>query len=182
MKATSKYIWFVVAAVLAVVGGVVAWLLKKKKNNNETTTTAPAVDVFASLTNNAIGYKNNNPLNIRYSSRNNWIGQIGERSGFCVFDTPTNGIRAAMVNLKSYRKSGYVTIADIVSRWAPPTENDTANYIDFVCKKLQRNQSDEIAQTSADYIALLQAMCIMEIGCQPYPQSTWIAAASAASL
>ena len=121
-------------------------------------------------------------MNIRYSTANNWKGQQGEQSGFCVFDTPENGLRAAMVILKTYRKKGVITIGDIISRWAPPTENNTQSYIDFVCKKLGASASYEVEQTKSEYIALLQAMCIVEIGCQPYTDSQWSVAANLANL
>lgn len=178
-----KYIVFVFLSVCA---AVVAWFfIKKKKATSESGENAPTSGGSGSFDNvptKAIGYKINNPLNIRYSSANNWKGQIGQQSGFCVFDTPEHGMRAAMVNLKSYRKNGVVTIADIISRWAPPSENNTESYIDFVCNKLGENRNTEIAQSGADYIALLQAMCIMEIGCQPYEADLWVKAANLANL
>ena len=179
MKTKNKILMLVCVVVAAVGGwfGVRYW--KRKKSASSTIDTDTATDAAQTK---AIGYRINNPLNIRYSSANNWKGQQGEQSGFCVFDTPENGIRAAMVNLKSYRKKGVITIGDIISRWAPPTENNTQNYIEFVCNKLGAAASYEVEQTAADYIALLQAMCIMEIGCQPYTQSTWEKAANMANL
>lgn len=185
MKTKSKNIWILLVFALSVCAAVVAWLFyRKKKATSESgeeisPTSGGGED---NMPTKAIGFRINNPLNIRYSSANNWKGQTGQQSGFCVFDTPENGIRAAMVNLKSYRKQGVVTIGDIISRWAPPTENNTQNYIDFVCKKLGANISDEVEQNAQNYIALLQAMCIMEIGCQPYDDSVWQKAASLANL
>ena len=56
---------------------------------------------------------------------------------FCIFDEAVMGIRALMRILLVYRfhhkKS---TIDDIISRWAPPSENDTDAYIDFVCERV----------------------------------------------
>lgn len=79
-----------------------------------------------------IGFKNCNPLNIRYSSRNNWRGQVGENKGFCVFSHEAWGFRAAYKLITNYISQGHNTIEKIVSRWAPPTENDTENYIKYV--------------------------------------------------
>ena len=92
--------------------------------------------VLVSLTSFArvpvLGVRNNNPLNIRYSSSNNWLGQVGSNQGFCVFASPAHGFRAAAVLIKNYHRAGYTSISDIISRWAPPNENDTQNYIDSV--------------------------------------------------
>ena len=79
-----------------------------------------------------IGCSNNNPLNIRFSPMNQWKGQIGCRKGFCVFDTKVHGYRAALVLLHNYVKRGYDTVHEIISRWAPASENDTKNYIRVV--------------------------------------------------
>lgn len=74
----------------------------------------------------------NNPLNIRYSARQTWQGQTGQNKGFVVFDTLEHGYRAALVLLFNYHKAGYDTIEKIVNRWAPPTENNTNLYVEFV--------------------------------------------------
>lgn len=187
MKTKSKNIWILLVSALSACAAVVVWFFYRKKkatseSGEEISPTSGGGYTSDNMPTKAIGFRINNPLNIRYSTANNWKGQTGQQSGFCVFDTPENGIRAAMVNLKSYRKQGVVTIGDIISRWAPPTENNTQNYIDFVCKKLGANISDEVEQNAQNYIALLQAMCIMEIGCQPYDDSVWQKAASLANL
>ena len=188
MKTNSNNIWiFLVSALSVCVAAVALFFYRKKKqttteNGGVSSPISGGGNASDNVRTKAIGFRINNPLNIRYSSANNWKGQTGQQSGFCVFDTPENGIRAAMVNLKSYRKQGVVTIGDIVSRWAPPTENNTQNYIDFVCKKLGANISDEVEQDAQSYIALLQAMCIMEIGVQPYDAQVWAKAAQTANL
>ena len=46
-------------------------------------------------------YKNN-PANIRFNKKNNWLGQIGSDNGFCVFDTLEHGLRALIVLLRNY--------------------------------------------------------------------------------
>lgn len=76
--------------------------------------------------------KNNNPGNIRYSASNNWQGQKGQSGGFVVFDNVANGLRAMVKLLATYRSIGVNSIAEIVNRYAPPTENNTASYISFV--------------------------------------------------
>jgi len=74
----------------------------------------------------------NNPLNIRYNPNNDWLGQVSVDNGFCVFTSEFCGMRAALIVLLSYRKKGLHSISDIVNCWAPPCENPTQDYIDFV--------------------------------------------------
>lgn len=77
-----------------------------------------------------------NPLNIRYSKKNHWLGQIGSRKGFVNFDSLTHGVRAALIILKNYYTVHHLhTISDIIRRYAPSSENDTESYIHFVSKR-----------------------------------------------
>ena len=80
-------------------------------------------------------YKNN-PLNIRYNKSNSWLGLTGSNNGFCEFDSLFHGFRAALIILKRYRQYGKVSVTDIISRWAPKSDNNnTEAYINFVCDK-----------------------------------------------
>ena len=85
-----------------------------------------------------MAYVRNNPLNIRYSAKNEWLGQIGHRNGFCVFSEEKYGWRAGFVLLKNYYKKGFRTVSQIVHRFAPASENPTSSYVSFVCDKLQQ--------------------------------------------
>jgi hypothetical protein len=112
------------------------------------------------------GIRNNNPLNIR---KNNieWQGAVGDDGAFVQFDDAVNGIRAAARVLKTYRdKYGLNSVAGIISRWAPPNENNTQAYIDSVSQKVgvagHETLSDE------DYPNLIRAMIYHENGKQPY--------------
>ncbi|EIU5460362.1 TPA: structural protein [Pseudomonas aeruginosa] len=80
------------------------------------------------------GIRNNNPGNIDYNPRNDWRGQLPHdpaiEKRFARFDTPENGIRALGKLLQTYqRKHGLNTVEQIISRWAPASENDTAAYV-----------------------------------------------------
>lgn len=82
-------------------------------------------------------YTRNNPLNIRYSVKNDWKGQIGERNGFCVFSDEKYGWRAAFILIKNYHKKGFRSVKQIIHRFAPASENPTSSYVEFVCKKMK---------------------------------------------
>lgn len=86
------------------------------------------------------GIRNNNPLNIRKG--NNWQGERHPQAdkAFEEFESMQYGIRAGFKLIRKYM-SGYNgltkkfnTIELIIKRWAPPTENATQRYIDFVSK------------------------------------------------
>lgn len=107
--------------------------------------------------------KNNNPLNIRYDPKNNWTGQIGQDSrGFVVFSDPVYSVRAAFKLLNTYASKGVNTIEQIISRYAPPNENKTENYISFVASALGLPRSAKI--TPDMYPSLIRVMSKMESG------------------
>ena len=90
------------------------------------------------------GMRNNNPLNIRKVPGTHWrgevsspLGEVGRGAGgsFVRFVSLEWGLRAAFCILRTYRdKYKLVCIEDIITRWAPPTENDTRKYICDCCK------------------------------------------------
>lgn len=84
------------------------------------------------------GLRNNNPLNIRRNSTK-WQGlaPVQKDKAFFTFVTPEWGYRAALRTLQNYnRVHGLTTIRQWIERWAPPCENPTENYINFVCDKV----------------------------------------------
>lgn len=126
----------------------------------------------------SIGFDCNNPLNIRFSPMNKWLGQVDSKKGFCVFDTLEHGFRAALVLLCNYQRKGYDTISKIISHWAPETENDTQAYIRYCCHRLGHLTPSDVwcdfdpHERIVDFDTLYDlaaAMCKMEIGVDPFP-------------
>lgn len=76
------------------------------------------------------GIRSNNPGNLD-AGPNPWLGQTGMTAGrFCKFDTMRNGIRACAAQLLIYQlRHNLTTIAQYITRWAPPNENNTGAYI-----------------------------------------------------
>ena len=101
----------------------------------------------------------NNIFNIRAGQ--NWQGKTGVRKGFVEFETREYAIRAWLVLMRTYRHRGCKTIRQIVTRFAPPKENSTEAYIDFVCRQLHYNENYELKADST-YILLGIAMAAME--------------------
>ena len=86
------------------------------------------------------GIRNNNPFNIRRSATR-WQGAQEEQrdKAFVQFKTLAYGYRAAWKILQTYyerfrMENKPYTVRNIISRWAPPTENDTEAYIIHVLK------------------------------------------------
>lgn len=76
----------------------------------------------------------NNPGNIEHGPQV-WEGQSADQPDqkLVKFATPADGLRAIIKTLETYQRKGITTIAGAVTRWAPPSENDTAAYIADEC-------------------------------------------------
>lgn len=96
---------------------------------------------------------NNNPGDLRYAGQ---AGATRGANGFAAFPTMQAGIVAANRQLDLYAKRGVNTIASIVSKWAPVSENDTSGYIAQVEKQLGKGRNAQL--TAADRQKLLQAI------------------------
>ena len=72
-------------------------------------------------------WRNNNPGNIRLYDFARKAGAIGEAGGFAVFPDEATGVRAVK-NLLLSKNYKNLTIANAISRYAPPVENNTVAY------------------------------------------------------
>ena len=79
----------------------------------------------------AYGKDRNNPLNLRYDGQ---AGAVPTKSGFGAYQSNEMGVAAAEKQLLLYKSRGIVKLSDIVKKWAPPNENDTAGYIAKVAR------------------------------------------------
>lgn len=117
------------------------------------------------------GLRNNNPGNIRYDGTP-WQGLANPPSDgeFCVFISPEYGIRALAKVLENYVTVDGVpsTVSAIISRWAPPSENNTGAYIADV----QGHIGGDAVDLSTDLPALVSAIIAHENGLNPYSSAT----------
>lgn len=110
------------------------------------------------------GFAVNNPLNLRFIASNPFNGQTGQTAqGIGTYDTLSNGVRAAGMELTDYYNRGLTTITQIVSTWAPPFENNTAAYIANVAASMG-DDADEPLSWPNDEVPLIQAMARQENG------------------
>lgn len=81
------------------------------------------------------GLNNRNPGNIR-KSNTKYQGEIipSRDKAFKQFETVAWGYRAMFVLLHTYSRYGYRTLRQMISRYAPPVENHTENYIRYVAE------------------------------------------------
>ena len=80
------------------------------------------------------GIRNNNPGNIVAGDK--WLGRIGTDGKYVKFKSSVYGIRAIGKVINTYEKRYKInTVKGIITRWAPPSENNTQRYIKFVCSE-----------------------------------------------
>jgi len=119
------------------------------------------------------GLRNHNPLNIKWDGVTQWNGQTGTDGTFVVFKSPEWGIRAGGKILNSYARRGVTDIEQIISTWAPPSENDTESYINSVVQQMGRTLPNISRYSVPDLITggrleLVKAMIKHENGEQPF--------------
>lgn len=118
------------------------------------------------------GIRNNNPLNIRYSASNDWVGRVNIKNDpdFEEFTLPSYGYRAAFILLRKYI---YVycckNIGQIIARWAPAADgNNPGHYAETVARLMRRDVHDAVAFEDAGTMLLLAAaMTMVECGVKP---------------
>lgn len=154
----------------ALFGGGVVMLLRQRRSDNipSLVNNQNTKSDMSTNPNLPRGYRNNNPLNIRYSTWNAWLGKIlpNEDGTFEQFKDMEHGYRAALSLLRTYiRKYKCNTVAKIIQRWAPENENDTAAYINHVCEIADLKPNMTVTINNRDTLTkMAYAMSIIENG------------------
>jgi hypothetical protein len=104
-----------------------------------------------------IWYTHNNPGNLR----------IPGQAAYQQFGSMEDGLAAMYRQLMLDFTRGRDTVASIISKYAPPSENDTAKYIAMVSKSLGVGPNDKIDLRNGDTMeAMMRAMVQIETGVQ----------------
>ena len=119
------------------------------------------------------GIRNNNPGNLRLPASSTRPGDEGhDKDGFSKFSTPQHGLDSLARLLVNYGKAGVNTIAGIITKYAPPSENDTDAYTLFVANKAKLDPLEPLDMKSSEIIsALMTAIIAFENGRQPYTRT-----------
>lgn len=113
------------------------------------------------------GLRNCNPGNIR-QSKTRYKGEKPHStdSAFKQFESLEWGYRAIFMLLHTYRVRGYGdTIAKMISRYAPPFENNTEAYISRVCQQTGIDRDQRLnTLNSVQMIPIVSAISAVENG------------------
>jgi hypothetical protein len=120
------------------------------------------------------GERNSNPGDLE-RGKIAWLGQVPDAQAtdarFCQFDSDLHGIRALCRVLLNYQRlDGAKTLAQMVERFAPPSENDTGAYLADVAGYLgiapdavpDLTSANELAQVARAFILQEQGRCIYD--------------------
>ena len=116
------------------------------------------------------GIRNNNPGNIE-SGKDHWQGLVGTDGRFAKFKEPKWGIRAIAKVLINYQRMHKLdTIEEIISRWAPPSDNNpTDSYINVVASHVGVDPHEKVDVTNPDILLpMIRKIIAVENGQQPF--------------
>lgn len=117
------------------------------------------------------GIRNNNPLNIRKGC--NWKGErpVQTDPAFEEFISMEYGIRAALRLMRNHitgfngSRQPMNTLKKLISVWAPPSENATTKYVDFVSANVGLLPTQIINHKDAKLMCkIARAMAFVECG------------------
>lgn len=118
------------------------------------------------------GIRNNNPLNIRKG--NSWKGECPDQTDtqFEQFSSVEFGLRAAIKLIRNHIDGRNCcakpcrNISQLISVWAPASENNTEAYIKAVESMTGINRYQRIYSNNREIVSrIVQAMAKVETGC-----------------
>ncbi|WP_303678319.1 hypothetical protein [Ralstonia mannitolilytica] len=125
------------------------------------------------------GIRNNNPGNLNYVGQPGATRESGPNGRFAVFQTAEEGLVALARQLRLYAQRGINSVRAIISKFAPPTENDTQAYIESVSKRLGVDANATLNVNDPRVMqGLMDAIIKVENGRNPY-STEQLASASA---
>jgi hypothetical protein len=128
------------------------------------------------------GIRNNNPGNLNYVGQAGAVRESGPNGRFAVFSTAEEGLAALANQLRLYSKRGIRSVRDIISKFAPPGENNTQAYIASVSKSLGVSAGGMIDVNDPRIMqGLMNAIIRVENGKNPYSAEQLSAASGAAA-
>jgi len=125
------------------------------------------------------GIRNHNPGNLNYVGQAGATRETGPNGRFAVFQTAEEGLQALAHQLRLYAQRGINSVRAIISKFAPPSENNTQAYISSVSKRLGVDSNTSLDLNDPRVVqGLMDAIIRVENGKNPY-STEQIASASA---
>ena len=116
------------------------------------------------------GIRNNNPGNLNFAHQKGAVLEPGPNARFARFPTPEAGLDALRDQLCLFMgRDKLRTVDAIIAKWAPPNENDTSAYAQFVAKKIGVKASAALGPATPPLIGkMMAAITEYENGQNPY--------------
>lgn len=112
----------------------------------------------------------NNPANMKQTGIP-WQGMIPCSGAFVCFSSLAYGYRAMFKDLwQDYHHDGYTTIRQLITDLAPPSENNTAQYIANVSSWIGKGADQQLTWDWTTMRAMARAITRMEHGVQNPPE------------
>jgi hypothetical protein len=105
-----------------------------------------------SIPSNTLAYRNNNPGNLRF------VGQPGAtqgEGGFAKFATPEAGYQAYLSQVQLDASRG-LTLGQFINKYAPPSENNTSQYLQQATTALGVSANTPLSQIDPNQLAAFQ--------------------------
>jgi hypothetical protein len=178
MNKTTKYI--IGGSVAAVSLILIVRAINKSGKQNQLPQNTPVVDSESSpFVRNYFGQKgmlstvfprgirNNNPGNLKMGA-SVWNGELAESQNtdgtFEQFDTFEHGVRAMIKLVKNHINNGHNTIAKLIAKYAPSSENPTSTYVNAVAKGIGIDKNALLTPNKETLKKLVQSMGKFENG------------------
>lgn len=118
------------------------------------------------------GIRNNNPGNLNFAKQKDAVLETtkpGIKARFAKFSSAEAGITALRDQLLLYNSRGINTVAGVIGKWAPPSENDTKSYYTGVAHSLGVSPYQPLGQFTPRILAgMMHAIINIENGQDPY--------------
>jgi len=124
---------------------------KKKQGFSSVGNTSASIEIPQT---SRLSYVNNNPGNLRFAGQE---GAEHGQGGFAKFSTPQAGVLALENQIKLDQGRGH-TLSSFISKFAPPSENDTDKYISQAMAYLGADKSTPIKNIPLDKLTKFMAL------------------------
>lgn len=110
------------------------------------------------------GLRDNNPGDLEQPPGTPWNGTVGMDGPFVIFPDTTWGLRALAKDLINNINGGYDSITSLITKFAPPSENNTDAYISAVAADTSIDPGVQLGTDQDTIVSLMRAIINHELG------------------